>query len=145
MRTTITAICQYLVKLLNDNSKSLGLQKVYYGDQAKLFATKVACVEAQEKVSELYQVNRTVRNTLKVNVYCYSGSVENVINNRERTDALADSVEQLLNESVDLGGLVIHAYVSKVSHGYASKVDGIVQSAEIEVTAEWTEKLKDQL
>lgn len=120
---------------LSANQNALGIQQVFYGDQDRVNTTPIACVETDTKTGDLTGAQRQVTYEVKVFVLLYVAKVGSSQENRAEVDALATQVETVLNADANLGGAIIHGYVTSIEAGYATKTDSVVRAIRITYTA----------
>lgn len=122
--------------LIEANQVALGVEVVYFGDQARIEKHPAICIEPNAQRNELSGVATPMRlmRTHQVYIILYHSKFVDTQMQRRDCDAMAAEIEELVHNNVTLGGLVIHAYVSSVDSGYSRK-QGIVRAAGITVTA----------
>lgn len=132
---SIVDVAAALEQKLNDNAATLGLKAVYYGDQERLATTPVVCVEPDTKVQEYRGggVNRMLGVNITIFLLVYHSFVQSPQENRRGADQLAEAIEDLIHQDVNLGGLVIECHVSEVASGYATKGNSLVRANRITV------------
>lgn len=139
--TSTVAMAAYLEGLLNTNKVSLGLQDVFYGDQARIPRTPVACVETGDKSVELNGAPRRVMATMTNYVIIYHASVASPQGNRRDNDALAETIETLINSDAQMASSVIDSLVRAVEYGYAERTNTIYRTSRLTIEARQQEQL----
>lgn len=117
--SSLSEITQAVIDLLKDN-ESLGLAKVYYGDQAGIPEVPSATVETGSAEREYTQTGLQTTRTIPIIVVIYHGQVGDVQIIKKSLDDLADAVEVALHADNTLGGLVINGLVTSIEPGVAS-------------------------
>lgn len=129
-------IAEYLVTLIDTNKIPLGIDVVYYGDQQKLDAGIVVCVEPDEKVRNLKSATRMTRVEITLQVFVYHSLVQSPITSRRDNDKCAERIEELIHKYPRFGGRVIHCLVTSIKSGVATKNNTLVRASRIEVYCE---------
>ncbi len=114
----LAEITQAVVDLLGAD-KSLGLSKVYYGDQAGIPEVPSATVEAGTAEREYTQTGLQTTRTVLVIIIIYHGKVADVQEIKKELDQFATAVETKLHTDSTLGGLVINGLVTSIEPGVA--------------------------
>ena len=117
------------------------IKRVDYGDVDRVTESIQVCIEPETKRTELRSIGRGVTRRFRVYVYIYFSFVTNPEYNRESCDRLAEAIENRLNESPTLGGLVINGMVTEVASGMARKDGMSVRAARITYEAESVDRL----
>lgn len=131
---SLAVFCQILQTKLETNKVSLGIGKVFYGDQNLIPSTPIACVEPSQKIQE-YKPTNMYRQTLTAYILLYESTVQSPQANRKSADDLAEAVEALVHADRTLGGKVITAIVSSIESGYSTKQNTLVRASRLLVTA----------
>lgn len=131
LATTLTEVCEYVETLLRTNQSLLGLEEVFYGDQAKIPVTPVACVEPGEKRSSWKGAQRMARVEFEGYVLVYSCVVGTPQDNRKFADKLADDIAALISSHAQFEGLVISNLVTNVESGYVDRGSTTMRSSRI--------------
>lgn len=140
LSASLADITQALVDKLTTNSVTLGLKGVFYGDQDKLPATPIACVEPDMK--EIISITPFRKEDIDITVYIivYHSIVESAQLNRKAVDIMAEAIETLINADKNLKRLdgsdrVIHCYIKRVASGYAKKGNSVVRASRLTFSA----------
>lgn len=120
--------------LLEANKVTLGLQDVWYGDQALVPRTPAVAVEPGTKDVQLNNAFRRPEAEMTVYILVYHATFGSPQDNRRDADLLAEEIEDLLNNQNQMSGLVIHSYVSRVESGYATKNNTMMRSTRLTFT-----------
>jgi len=115
----LSIITQAIVDLLAGDS-TLGLSKVYYGDQAGIPQVPSATVEAGTAERSYNQTGLQTNRTVPVIIVIYHGKVADVQSIKKSLDQYAQAVENKLHEDSTLGGLVISGIVTSIEPGIAA-------------------------
>lgn len=107
------------------------LRDVYYGDQAKIPFTPVACVETGDKRRSLNGAPRRVDTPMTIYILIYHFTVGNNEVVREEADQLGEDVETLIHTDVRLDGLVIDSLVTSLEYGYARRGDSLFRTSRL--------------
>jgi hypothetical protein len=129
-------LCEYWQKKLEIQAEELGIAAIYYGDQERIPKSPTVCIEPDIKDSPLYAAGRQTRPMFTIYFLIYHSEVRNVQSNRRDSDALAERIEDFLNSDPQMGGLVVHGYVSQSASGYSPKTDSLMRSNRLTFTAE---------
>jgi len=121
-------------EILTDNKATLGLEDIFYGDQALVPRTPAVAIEPGTKDVGEPNPFRRVDATITVYIIVYHATFGSPQDNRRDADTLAEAIEDLLNNASQMDGLVIHSYVSRVESGYASKNNTIMRSSRLTFT-----------
>lgn len=137
----LSELTQYLVDLFNADT-TIGLSKVFYGDQLLIPSDKVLCIEPSVKRTEVTGANRLTNVTFEVTCILYYMKVQNAESNRQGCDLMADAIANLLNSLNSINGNVMHSYVREVSPDYTKKTnENIFAVSKITFVAETRERL----
>lgn len=117
--SSLSAITQAVVDLLAGDS-TLGLSKVYYGDQAGIPEVPSATVEVGSADRQYTQTGLQTTRTIPVIIVIYHAKVGDVQIIKKDLDDFAQSVEDKLHTDSTLGGLVINGLVTSIEPGLAS-------------------------
>jgi hypothetical protein len=114
---------------LEDKKADLGIAIVTYGDQNKIGATPMVCVEPGTKTRELAGAPRMTMVNLEVVLLIYLFKVGSTIQEaKAQVDILAEGIESFLHEKPECDGLVIHSMVNTVEYGYAVRDTSTVRA-----------------
>jgi hypothetical protein len=119
---------QKVADILILSMDTTGLQLVLYGDDDRSPVTPCAVIETGSKHRDLEGIPRRVLNTMTVYIMLYLERIQDAQLNRKQAETLAEDVETQLHADAQLGGLVIHSFVTDVEYGYATR-NGINVSA----------------
>lgn len=115
-----SVLASYIKNLLLTNMQLLGLKDVLYGNQLMLPRSPVAVITPGPKRRELAGVSapggRTM-NYLTVNIDVYSSKIGNEEDERLALDQLSEQVEFVLHHDVQMGGNIIHGFVTDWTPG----------------------------
>lgn len=114
--SSLSEITQALIDLLaSDNS--LGLTRVYYGDQQGYPSVPSATIEHEGSTREYTQTGLQTTRTVECVVIVYHGKAEDVQTVKKELDQYAQAVENRLHSDSTLGGLVINGLVTSMEPG----------------------------
>jgi hypothetical protein len=91
-------VAKRIQKIVETLQEELGLGPVLYGDHQKISVNRTVCVVADTKRRELRNAPRVTQNTITTQVLVYHGTVENVQQNLEDCDVLAEAIEARIHE-----------------------------------------------
>jgi len=131
----VSEIAEYLVDLISQNKTALGVDEVYYGDQQKLNAGVVVCIEPDEKITTLKGHPRVMRVEFSLQIFVYHAMLQSAIASRRANDKCAEAIETLIHEHYILGGLVIDSVVASIQSGIVTKSNSIVRASRMEFRA----------
>lgn len=134
---SIVTYASTIKDLLDTNKNALGLRRTFYGDQTMIPDTPVACVEPTIKNNELRRsgASRMLDPTLECSVIIYHSIVGPTETTRLECDTFGEVVETFLNAQVNLGGIVIHCYVTTLESGYVVKSSKTYNACRLTVRA----------
>lgn len=140
LASTYSEVANLLVTKLTNASNQLGLQGVYYGDQALLPATPIVCVEPDMKEVVEFSPFRKVDSMITIFIIVYTSAVESPQANRQDSDALAEKIEAFIHKDAqllrpDLSASVIDCYITRVASGYVKKGTSIIRASRLTFTA----------
>lgn len=138
--TTHVEIAKAVQSKIEGMQEDFGIADVFYGDQP-FPRTPTVCVETGPKTSELNAAPRRAERSHTVYVLLYHNDLSTPATNREENDALAESLETLLNSDRTLGGLAVHCMVTSLEPGYAVRDSTIYQATRITFEATTLEML----
>lgn len=146
LSASLADITQALVDKLTADATTLGLKGVFYGDQDKLPATPIVCVEPDNKDVMSYSPFRKTEIEITVYIIVYHSAIESPQQNRKDADAMAEAIETFLNadknlKRTDHTDRVIHCYIKHVASGYAKKGNSVVRASRLTFSA----RTQDQL
>lgn len=120
---------------------TLGLQGVFYGDQARIPSTPILCVEPELQRNSLYGASRVVKSEVNVSIYVYHSIVQSGQINRLESDMFTQAVSNLVHtkpQMTDIHGLnplVTHCFVTEIASGMATKGgDRVVATSKITIS-----------
>jgi hypothetical protein len=131
LATTLSEVCEYVEDLLRLNQSLLGLEEIYYGDQAKIPVTPVACIEPGEKRSSWKGAQRMARVEFEAYVLVYHNDVRSPQDNRRAADKLAEDIASVISSHAQFEGLVISNLVTSVESGYVDRGSTTMRSSRI--------------
>ena len=134
LATQMTVVVDALQAKLEAVREEYGVSQTSYGDQVKLPGGNIVCFEPDTKAVELKGAQFKTELTFTVYIIVYTASIQSPEMNRKESDELAEKLEVLFNSDVQLGGLLIHGYVSEVASGYSTKDNSIVRSNRLTYT-----------
>lgn len=119
-------VTQAIVDVIDAAKNSLGINKVHYGDQVSIPKPPVVIVEGVRAVRNLNETGHTVRNELATEILVFAASVNQPRATRKTAIVLAESVADLFVTPTarNLGGIIVHGYVSEINPGYSRRGDG---------------------
>ncbi len=116
--------------LLNPtNMTALGVNAVWYGDQAILPKTPALCVSPGTKKREFQGTTFRTLNTIETYVWVYYGKIQDIQVNLHAATALADSIETLVHSDLTLGHNVIAVLCIQNEPGLINKSGSWVMGA----------------
>ena len=129
-------IAEALVAKLEANSTALGLKGVFYGDQNKLPATPIVCVEPDIKDNVAMTPTRNLTVEVLIFLIVYHSAVDSPQANRQASDTLAEAIEDLIHEDPfllrnDATPRVVQCYIKSIASGYVKKGTGIVRASRL--------------
>lgn len=128
-------ICEYWKKKLEIAKEDLGIVDVFYGDQERIPKSPTICIEPDVKRAPIRNAGRQTMPEWTIYFMCYHSEIQAQSSNRRDSDTLAERLEDLLNSDPQMGGLVIHCWVSEVQSGYARKTNALMRSSRITFSA----------
>jgi hypothetical protein len=139
----VTDISRALVDLLKVEQADLGLQDVWYGDQAKIPRSPAICVESATKSRSVVGAPRRTQVIFQCFLIVYHARVDDVQIVREEVDMFAEDIEAVIHrsENVTLGGLVTHGMITSSEFGYANKGGTLWQGVRMTYEAQSTVNL----
>lgn len=129
-------VTTYIEQKLEANKATLGLQDVFLGDQDRIPRTPTACVEPGGKTQSLDGAPRRVAIFMEVYVILYHTEVRDVQQNVKEATQLAEATADVIHQDDDLGGSVIHNYVTDSQPGYVSRGRVLMRATRITVQAQ---------
>ena len=123
---SFTEFARITQALLEANKVALGLQVVYFGDQARIPITPAACVEPGGKRRVLNGMPRRTEVTLACYVIVYHYNLKSPQDIREDVDDQAELIESFLHMDAQLRDTnsemrVIDSMVTDIDSGYSTK------------------------
>jgi len=125
------AFAKAVQTLLETNQVALGIEQIFFGDQTRIAKTPTVCVEMGDKDVSLVSAFRGAEADISCYVIAYLAVFGSPQDNAEEAGDLADAIETVLHEDAQLGGLVLHCYVSRVEPGYATKGNSIMRAVRL--------------
>jgi hypothetical protein len=129
------AVCDYWHNKFELKKEDLGLAEVYYGDQIRIPKSPTLCIEPDLKREPLRAAGRQTTVDFTIYFLCYHSEVSNVQQNRRNADLLAESIEDFLNSDPQMGGLVVHCWVSESNSGYSPKPGSLMRTNRLTLSA----------
>jgi hypothetical protein len=122
---------------------------VYYGDQDRIDAGVVICVEPNDKARTLNGVPRKTLVDIELYVLVYFGKLQALELNRAQADQTIDLLEKLLHLDPRMNqpaggsadGLCIHSLVTKTESGFSNKNNTLIRTARLTFTIRTQELL----
>lgn len=106
--------------IIQNNMISLGINDVLYGNHTQVPSDRTVIVKALGRQKQLVGVQgpggRT-DNSLNVQIEVHISAVGDEETLRKEVDDLATAIEDLLNNDVTVGGIIIHGYITDVGRG----------------------------
>lgn len=122
---SLVAVAKKIETVLIDDMAQLGLEAVFFGDQADIPKSPTVCVEPVDKVKDLQGANRYCLVRFRVGVLLYHSRIQDDQLTREEADTFGEAIEHYLDSYQDgtsppgtLGGLLIHGFVNTFESGY---------------------------
>jgi hypothetical protein len=124
----VSVLAQGLFNLINTNKSTLGIDEVYYGDQALIPVATACVITAGPKTTTLAGVSgpggRVFRD-MTVYIGIHRQVVVDTLNadagteafERLNTEQLGEVVESLIHQDTTVGGLIIHGFVTAFEPG----------------------------
>lgn len=131
----LSDIAEYLVSKIDAARDALKVDVVYYGDQQKLDAGVVVCVEPDEKSLDLKGLPRNMKVEFTVQIFVYHSLLQSPITSRRDNDKCAEAIQDLIHQDPYFGGLVIHGFVRSTQSGVATKSNSLVRATRMEYWA----------
>jgi hypothetical protein len=131
----------YLFAMMQANYTALGLEGLFYGDQAKIPLVPAVCVDSNGKQRTIARTSRGTDVNLTAFIIIYHSLVSDVQVTRREVDTLAEQIEAIVHADPQLGGNVIHSLVSTMQSGYATKSGAMFRSCRLTVTGLSQEQL----
>ena len=115
----ISVVGEYMLAWLTANMATLGLEAIFYDDQALIPKTPTLCVVPAGKRREL--AGAPVRTNVEYTIYLmlYQEKIQDVQVNFRESMVLAEAVEQFLHTDLSMGGNCQFSMVTGVEPGYA--------------------------
>lgn len=131
-----SVVTKALKQLFEDNSYDLGLEQVCYGDTEMVYKTPSVTISVDSATRELYATGGRTENRLSVEIYVHYSSFEEDELKRELCDELTERMVEFLDANQTLGGLLTHAYASRIDPiGATVGRDDLIKSGRIIWTA----------
>lgn len=133
MATTdsLVAVADAVKLMLENQSITLGLKDVFYGDQDLIPQFPAAAVEGQNLSERPSDTGFSKMNEFQVLVILYHSKIQDNQTTRREADLYAEAVKAVLNSDRQLGGLVTHCWVSSTDYGYAVRSGVTIRAARI--------------
>lgn len=128
---SLVEVTQGIVDLLTTNQSSLGIKKVFYGDQQLLPETPVVCVESGSIGRDMSGAPFRTQNSFMVFILVYHSNVQDTQKTRKQADVFAERIVALLHQNLNIGGLVIHGYATSLESAYAHRGGEMLRASRI--------------
>jgi hypothetical protein len=135
LTNSVVAVCDYWKNKLDLKKEDFGISEVYYGDQVRIPKSPTICIEPDLKRAPLRAAGRQTMPDFTVYFLCYHSEVANVQQNRRNADLFAELIEDFLNSDPQMGGLVIHCWVSESTSGYSPKPGSLMRTNRLTLSA----------
>jgi hypothetical protein len=116
----LTDITQAVVDLL-EADQSLGLKKVWYGDQDRVPFTPCATVESGPMESQLTATGFFTTHEVTIYVMLYFAKITSQSELKKEADEWAEKVRDTIHKNKTLNGIVIHGNVTLIEPGIARR------------------------
>lgn len=120
LTSDITTVTQAVVDLL-EADQSLGLKKVWYGDQDRIPFTPCATVESGSVESDLAATGYWTTHEITIYVMVYFAKITNQSELKKETDQHAEKVRDTLHKNKNLNSIVVHGNVTSMEPGIARR------------------------
>lgn len=131
LTVTLSSVAEYLVNKFEEQKGPLELEDVYYGDQQKIPRYVSLCVQPDTHDFELAGAPRRVLSVPTIMVMVYHGQLQSVQANLLECDQHAYRIAEAINTDDDLGGMIIHGYVTKVESGSVQRGSSPVRATRL--------------
>ena len=131
---SIVVVAKYLQARLEGNVE-LGLEDVFYGDQALVPRFPAVAVEGESKETTPTDLGQAGTVLMNVLVIVYHSKIGDNQTTREQCDTFAEGIEDFIHTDRQLGGLVTHSWVAGIDYGYARRNNELLRAARIRVQA----------
>jgi len=124
-------------QLLIAHKDDLDLQEIYFGDQDRIASTPAACIEPMTKDNNISPnaASRILTPILEVVVIVYHSAVQSTQQNVREVIAMAQNIEDLINNQINFGGTVISSYVARLESGFITKAGTPMRATRLSVIA----------
>lgn len=116
----ITQVTQAVVDLL-EADQSLGLKKVWYGDQDRIPFTPCAAVESGSVESTLTATGFWTTHEVTIYVMVYFAKITSQSELKKECDQYAEQVRDAIHRNKTLNGRVIHGNITTMEPGVARR------------------------
>lgn len=116
----LVLVTQAVVDLL-EADQSLGLQKVWYGDQDRVPFTPCAAVESGGTESAPPSPTYWTQHELTIYVMVYFAKITSQSELKKEADQYGEKVKDAIHRNKNLNGLVVHGNVTAVEPGIARR------------------------
>lgn len=129
-------VTQAVLKVVNDNSRTMGIRVVYYGDQDVITEAPAVCVIPAVKRKMWANSGLMVESNFELSLLVYSTSITKTIGEiQAECDKLTEDLEDLLdivsspaqNGGTQLGGLITQGICTGIEYGYKRFNDKLVR------------------
>lgn len=121
---------EFIQDLLQETT-SLGLQDVFYGDQELIPRTPAVAVETGIFTRQLDGIPYRTKNVFRIYLLVYFAKVQDVQVTRLQCDQKAEQIMRTLHQNKTMGGLVISGHVTAIEPGYTYRGRALMRSARI--------------
>lgn len=128
----IVDITQAVVDLLEAN-QSLGLKKVWYGDQDRIPFTPCAAVESGGTESAVTATGFWTAHEVTIYVMVYFAKITSQSELKKEADQYAELVRNAIHTNKSLNGLVIHGNVMTMEPGIARRAGAKLRATRLTV------------
>ncbi len=116
-------VAEGVFDLITQYKNELGISDTWYGDQALYPKQPAVAVEpvTLDRALSGAGAGGSVENSFHLFIMVFHGQLEDVQKNRRDADKMVADIEQLLHKNLQLNGLVIQGFVTKVESGQAAR------------------------
>ncbi|HVI79822.1 MAG TPA: hypothetical protein VM715_16970 [Candidatus Acidoferrum sp.] len=134
---SLTVFAEWTKNWLDDATfkQEAGIAQVLYGDQERIGAVPLVCIEPSAKSRDLVGLPRKTQIDFEVFVLMYFGTLENTQTNRLGADRLAEAVETRLHSNPNCDGLVVHSLAVRLDSGAVNKGGSMIRASRLTWTA----------
>ena len=123
LTSNLADVGEALFNLLDRNKSRWGVLDVWYGDQTLYPQVPAIAVDpvATDRILAGSGLGGNTENSFGVYIYIYHGTLEDYQKSRRECDRMAANVEGCLHDNLQLDGLIIHGFVTKLESGQAER------------------------